>query len=582
MFDKKKCSGAGLVGLAWLALVLAGCSPTGPDALKRGLALLDQGDATGAYEELKLATTLLRTNAVAWDCLGVAAQRAGQPVDAVNAYSRALELDRDLVEAHYNLGCLYLEQAQADAARTELAAYTMRRPNDPEGWRKLGAAQLRLGESVPAERSYSAVLSLKPRDSDAYNALGLASVQLGRPHDAVKFFAAAIQVRPDNASAIYNLAATAQEYLRDNQTALTYYEKYLALSPRPAQWNEVNAIVTGLQASAPPTVAMTSAPPAPSPQLPPQAEASSGHPTPTNPAPPRSNPATRTSVSGQRTGQPTVAASKPAPTPPVTRQPQVVRLAPEPSIMAQPGQKAPAAPVLSAAAPTVEIIKGESTAEEPKPSLWQRLKPSNWFRDDTGDTNAGSEFVQSGVTPLHAAPEVPVETLETFTPYRYENPPVPAKGDHRAASGAYTKAQLFEQDERWAEAMLWYGSAAEFDPAWFDALYKEGLLAERTRNYARALSSYERALALRPDSTNTRYNFALTLRAAGHPQDAVNELQKILTAHPDDVRARLALANLYAQTLHQPISARQEYNRVLALAPNHPQAGLIRAWLKAN
>jgi tetratricopeptide (TPR) repeat protein len=580
MFDKKKCSGASLAGLALLTLALAGCSPNGPDALKRGLALLDQGDNAGAYDELKLATTLLRTNAVAWDCFGVAAQRAGQPVEAVNAYSRALELDRDLVEAHFNLGCLYLEQNQADSARTELAAYTMRRPNDPEGWRKLGAAQLRLGETIPAERSYSAVLSLKPRDSDSYNALGLASVQLGRPHDAVKFFAAAIQVQPDNASAIFNLAATSQEYLRDHQTALTYYEKYLALSPRPAHWDEVNAIVTGLQASAPPSPAATAVTPEtnPRPATGPETATTAVRTVPGNPAPSRVVSPPRPPVLAQRPTQP--AATVPAR--PVSSQPQVVRLAPETPILAQPGKPAPAAPVLSASAPTVEIIKGDSPSEESKPSLWQRLKPSNWFRDDSSDTNSSSEFVQSGVTPLHTTPVVPVESLETFTPYRYENPPVPAPGDHRAASGAYTKAQLFEQDERWAEAMLWYGSAAEFDPSWFDALYKEGLLAERTRNFARALSSYERALALRPDSTTTRYNFALTLRSAGHPQDAANELGKILAAHPEDVRARLALANLYAQTLHQPIAARQEYNRVLALQPNHPQAGLIRAWLKAN
>jgi len=65
-------------------------------------------------------------------------------LEAVKAYKQALELDRDLLEAHFNLGCLWLEQNKPDAARTEFTSYTFRRGNTPEGWLKLGAAQLKL------------------------------------------------------------------------------------------------------------------------------------------------------------------------------------------------------------------------------------------------------------------------------------------------------------------------------------------------------------------------------------------------------------------------------------------------------
>ncbi len=94
--------------------------------------------------------------------------------------SARLSLDRDLVEAQFNLGILHLEQNQPDAAKTELTAYTLRRPNDPAGWLKLGSAQLKLGEIVPAERSFSAVLALKTNEAEAYNGLGLARIQRGQ------------------------------------------------------------------------------------------------------------------------------------------------------------------------------------------------------------------------------------------------------------------------------------------------------------------------------------------------------------------------------------------------------------------
>jgi Flp pilus assembly protein TadD len=90
------------------------------------------------------------------------------------------------------------------------------------------------------------------------------------------------------------------------------------------------------------------------------------------------------------------------------------------------------------------------------------------------------------------------------------------------------------------------------------------------------------ALAVRPDDTDARYNFALALKAAGHAADAADEFRKILAANPGEVRAHLALANLCAQTLHDAAQARQHYLKVLDLDPKHPQASDIRFWLSAN
>ena len=46
--------------------------------------------------------------------------------------------------------------------------------------------------------------------------------------------------------------------------------------------------------------------------------------------------------------------------------------------------------------------------------------------------------------------------------------------------------------------------------------------------------AWEAALAIQPDSRDARYNFALTFKAAGQPQDAVAQLEKLLALHPDD------------------------------------------------
>jgi len=141
---------------------------------------------------------------------------------------------------------------------------------------------------------------------------------------------------------------------------------------------------------------------------------------------------------------------------------------------------------------------------------------------------------------------------------------------------------MYETQEQWTDALQWYQEAATLDPSWFEAQYNTGVLAHKLRNFALALPRYEWALAIQPDSADARYNFALALKTAGFPIDAAVELKKILAANPGEVRAHLALANIYAQSLRDIPQAREHYQKVLDLDPNSPQAADIRFWLSAN
>src|ERR1041385_3908999 len=158
-----------------LALLVAGCRPAGPRALLQGKRLIERGKYPQAVERLTAATTLLVTNAQAWNYLGLACHHAGQAVEAEKAYQRALSLNHDLTEAHYNLGCLFLTENKADAARNELTAYTLRRGDSPEALLKLGTAELRLyGQTRPrdlnelqaAERHFRESLRLAPKNPE--------------------------------------------------------------------------------------------------------------------------------------------------------------------------------------------------------------------------------------------------------------------------------------------------------------------------------------------------------------------------------------------------------------------------------
>jgi tetratricopeptide (TPR) repeat protein len=523
----------GAVLLIALLLVAAGCTPAGPRALLKGKKYLDSGDYTEAAAQFKVATELLATNAAAWNYYGVALQRTGAADAAATAYKRALDADRDLLEARLNLGTLYLEQNQPEEAKTEFTAYTLRRPNEAAGWLKLGSAQLKLGETGPAERSFSSVLALKTSEAEAYNGLGLARVQRGKAREAAQFFNAAVKSRADYAPAILNLAAVNQQYLHDNKAALENYRNYLALTPKPANWSEVAAIVDSLGQAAVPMAAPPSPAPVATAEPKPQPKISVA----TAPKPAQSPRAQET--------KPAVASAppKPASTMPV----QVVRVAPEPQIVTS---------------PTAARVKPEPTS--------------------------GSPFIASGVTPLPGAPvkTKPVVIIAPapvdFPRYNYLSPRKPPAGDRRAADRAFTQARKAEQDSRWATSLQDYRQAAALDPSWFEAQFNAGVVAQRLKNYPLALASYEAVLAIQPGSADARYNFALTLKAAGYAPDAANELKNILAAKPNEARAHLALANLCAQALHDPAQAREHYKKVLELDPLNPQTADIRFWLAAN
>src|SRR5690242_16109086 len=384
---------------AMLSATLCGCSPTGPGALLKGKKMLDHGDYAGAVAEFRTATTLLATNAAAWNYYGVALQGAGQPTDAVNAYQRALELDRDLIEARLNLGTLFLQQDKPADAKTEFTAYTLRRPNDPEGWLKLGSAQLRLEQTIAAERSFSAVLALKTNEAEAYNGLGLARIQQNKPGEAAQFFTAAVRLKPDYAAALLNLATVYDQYLHNDKAALQCYHAYLLLKPKPANWDEVNALVNNLEQS----IALGKAAPAPAPpavpapvvrpnqQAPPATTLAETRPQ-LKPQPkpeprpePQPAPVRASQSPHAQTEEPARTVTRPQPSQPEpAASAQVVHVAPEPRIVTRPGS---AVATTQPAEPAGAVAEARP-APQSRPSLWNRVfHPS------------GSEYAKTGVTP---------------------------------------------------------------------------------------------------------------------------------------------------------------------------------------
>ena len=538
--------GAGLTLV--LAVLLTACAPPGPRALLKGKKLLDAGQYADAAQALKTATTLMPTNASAWNYLGLAYHRAGQVTNAAAAYNRALLLNRDLLEARFNLGCLRLEQNELDAAKLDFTAYTLRRSNAPEGWLKLGFAQLRASDSQAAEKSFRMATNLNPKSAEALNGLGLAQLQHGRAAEAAQSFSAALQQQPDYRPALLNLATVLHRDLNHRPEALRRYREYLALQPRAEDWEAVNALAQSLAppAATPPTAAQ--------PRLATNIAARVA--TVTNAAKPAPANAGRPILPSKSTTN--LVAAKPAPAPAVISAPpaapaEVVKLPPEPVVkaIADDSRTTVTLPLAASETPNSAAAPGAKT-ESPVAG------------EKTGNASAR------------------LNTATADGRYAYQSPAPPPAGDRRAAEPVLDAGRKAQGLGRLAEAIQSYRRAGQLDGSYFEAHYRLGLAAFEARSFRLALTAWETALTLQPDSADARYNFALTLKAANYPKDAAAELEKLLAVHPDEARGHLTLGNLYAEQLRNLPRARQHYGRVLQLDPRNPQAQAIRYWLVAN
>lgn len=136
-----------------------------------------------------------------WNSLGVAYAHSGEVEKAIDAYEKALKLDRDYPSAHLNLGTgyLFLFHQKKDESLIEKAI-----------------------------ESYERAIALDPGSASAYNGLGAAQKMAGDLEKAISSWHKALEIRPDFDYPLYNLGVA---YLEkgDKLMALDYLERYKKL-----------------------------------------------------------------------------------------------------------------------------------------------------------------------------------------------------------------------------------------------------------------------------------------------------------------------------------------------------------------
>jgi tetratricopeptide (TPR) repeat protein len=632
MVTNKK-SGASLpssvvcAAVALAALLLGGCQPAGPKSLLLGEKYIEQGDYEKALKYLTRATVLIPEHPQVWNHLGLAYHGLQQPVKAVEAYQRAIRIHRNIPEPHYNLGMLLLEQHHYPQAIAELSTFVNLKTNSAAGWVKLGTAYLRLKRPDDAERALMQALRIDPKNPEAHNALGLAHVQRKRPREAVQSFNNSLQFDAAYAPAVLNQAIVSDQYFANKQLALERYRAFLSTKPEGATAARVQQAIGRIEAELAPPVAVAATLPQAQTNIvtaPAATNLASRNPSgsPTNVV---TRTATNEAVSVAQTKVETnappvlpatqtnktlaanLSTNRPAPPdkqlekPPEDEPPlkvEVVRVNKEPEFKAPADLPAqiPIVPgatnVASATADIPEtkplLVSRRDRKDDDKEGILRRMNPGRWFRDKDKKDAPIAARTQTTPAPRPSYPPVVRNADPTPEParliarYQFRKKTPLKAGNRSEAEKFFRQGAEAHQERRYADAIEHYRNATNLDPTYFEAYYNLGIAAFQHKNLPLALSANELALAAKPASKEARYNFAVALREANYPADAANELRTLVTEEPDAERAHLALANLYAQQLDEPVLARRHYLAVLELNPNHPEAPLIRQWLASH
>jgi tetratricopeptide (TPR) repeat protein len=116
------------------------------DYLNEALALERQGDFDAALTSYRLALRDDPSDPRILQNIAIAFSKADQPEDAIRSYRRALEVDHDLMGAHYGLAFLLLKRGESASAAVHLKAFLANPPKDAEAQKWIDHARSTLVE----------------------------------------------------------------------------------------------------------------------------------------------------------------------------------------------------------------------------------------------------------------------------------------------------------------------------------------------------------------------------------------------------------------------------------------------------
>jgi tetratricopeptide (TPR) repeat protein len=196
-----------------------------------GIALARTGQPAAAVTEYQKAILLKPDFAEAHNNLGITYSEGGQVGPAIPEFREAIRLEPSFAEPHYNLGILLYDKGLLDEAIAQYREAIRLKPGYAKAHNNLGNVLLTEDHYDAAIAEYREALRLKPDFAEAHSNLGLALGSKGDWDGEIREMQGAIRLKPDYAAAHNNLG-WALEQKGDRRTALDEYRMAYELDPK--------------------------------------------------------------------------------------------------------------------------------------------------------------------------------------------------------------------------------------------------------------------------------------------------------------------------------------------------------------
>jgi tetratricopeptide (TPR) repeat protein len=162
--------------------------------------------------------------------LGVAYRMRRNVDKQIYHFGEAVKLNPDMAEAHYNLGLAYSDAKIYGKAIEEFRITTELKPSFKDAHFQLGIALYRTENYEEAVKQFEKCKELSSDWFEAYLNLGSAYLKLENVEKAIKQFKEAIRLKPNSAEAHYSLG---EAYVRVEKfsESITLFQKALELDP---------------------------------------------------------------------------------------------------------------------------------------------------------------------------------------------------------------------------------------------------------------------------------------------------------------------------------------------------------------
>jgi Flp pilus assembly protein TadD/4-amino-4-deoxy-L-arabinose transferase-like glycosyltransferase len=200
-----------------------------------GLAdsLDEHGHSTDALQAYSSAITLRPNYVEAHHNLALLLVKAGRIDQALAHYRNALDLDSQNAGIYEDYGVALFKQGKTTDAIDQYQKALQIDPKKPTVYDNLGTAYFNLNQLPQALESYSKAIELNTADPIPHNNIGNVYALTGRPEMAVTHYQLSLKLKPDDPETLNNLA-NALASLGKFAQATENYHKALQIAPNDA------------------------------------------------------------------------------------------------------------------------------------------------------------------------------------------------------------------------------------------------------------------------------------------------------------------------------------------------------------